>query len=105
MVMQTNQQRYFLIASFTIKYLFYPIFLAILLELAGFRVDIMSTLMLSLLITAIKLDELIAWLSKKLDKKLIGNRALSWGLLETGCPDIALSQVDRVTTNHSIVIA
>jgi hypothetical protein len=104
MILKPNNQRYFLIASFQIKYVFYPAFLAVIFELAGIRVDILTALIASLLITAIRVDEFFMWVSKKLDKRLVGDKAVAIGLLVTGCSDIAMSQIDRVTTNHSIVI-
>ncbi len=85
MVLKTSNQRYFLIASFQIKYAFYPLFLGIIFELAGIRVDILGALIVSLLITAIRLDEFLMWISSKLDKRVVGERAIMLGVLATGC--------------------
>lgn len=104
LVIRGNEQRYFLIAPFQIKNYFYPVFLAIILELIALRIDLLTAFIVSILITAIKLDEILAWISKKIDKKVVGNKAISCGILVTGCPEVSMSQIDRVTTNHSIVL-
>mgnify|MGYP006995458366 CR=1 FL=1 len=85
MIIKNNQIRYFIISSFQIKFLFYPIFLWIILEFLGLRFDILSALLISLLCTAIRFDDVLLWLCKKLDNKLIGKKGINWGLLVTGC--------------------
>ena len=41
-------------------------------------------------------------MSGKLDKKLIGDKAISFGLLATGNPNNPMNQSDIIATNHSI---
>jgi hypothetical protein len=55
-----------------------------------------------MLCIAVKLDRFLIWISKKIDGKMLTKRAVSWGMLATGCLEVALSQIDRVSTNHSI---
>jgi hypothetical protein len=44
----------------------------------------LTSFFVGVLATGIKLDEIIGWISKKLDKKCIGEKAASIGLLATG---------------------
>lgn len=68
--------------------MFYPIFLFILLEIVSFRIDLILTFFISVILTFMKFDELIHWISKKLDKRCIGEKAISWGLVATGALEI-----------------
>lgn len=76
MISKPNEQRYFLIDPFAIKNLFYPIFLAVLLELMGLRFDIIHAFLVSAVLLLIRFDKFVAWLCQKIDKKIIGERAI-----------------------------
>lgn len=43
-------------------------------------------------------------MSKALDKKILNERWISIGMLPTGVSEVEMGQIDRITTNNSVVL-
>lgn len=86
----------------SIKCLFYPIALAVLLELLGLRVDILITLIISVMLTVLKFDRFIIWLSVKIDRRLASEKAASLRVVPTASSNPHGAQIDKIKTSHTL---
>jgi hypothetical protein len=85
MMMKGKERRYFLIGSWQIRYFFYPIFLGLVLELFGLRVDLVGALIVALVCVGGRVDRMVLWISRKIDGKVMGKRGIGWGMRPSGC--------------------
>ena len=67
MISEPSHQRYFICEPFQIKAAYYPLFLVIVLELLGLRIDVLIPLVLAFIQEKMKFDNILMFLGRKVD--------------------------------------